>query len=185
MPFNKKKILIISLPLLLAGGVFILELFCPFTIVDYKINKVRYGDIPALTTAIERFALDTKRYPTTKEGLIVLVNKPDEFNLETWPYIKKVNTDPWGNDYIYKLEKQKNVNYFVYSKGPDGVDNQGGYDDIVNWEKEYKCNYYGTCPTLCDSVQSIYMLILLISWIILVLFVIYATINVIIKKIKA
>jgi len=47
--------------------------------------------------------------------------------------------------------------------GPDGVDNDGEHDDIVNWEKEYNCILYGSCPTLCERAKMVSYTVFLVS----------------------
>lgn len=42
------------------------------------------------------------------------------------PLTEEIPTDPWGNDYVYN--KQGNREYEVYSPGPDGV--EGTEDDV-------------------------------------------------------
>lgn len=70
------------------------------------------------------------RYPTTAEGLQVLVSPP-----KGKPFMDTLPKDPWGADYIYTLPGVKNPTKFdVRSKGPDGQ--EGTEDDIGNWPME-------------------------------------------------
>jgi len=83
--------------------------------------------------ALEAFEMDTGRFPTTSEGLKVLIVKP--YNVKNWngPYLKKgIENDPWGNDYVYVCPGLHGTDYDLYSWGSDGV--EGGKDDITNWE---------------------------------------------------
>jgi general secretion pathway protein G len=42
--------------------------------------------------------------------------------------------DPWGTSYIYEKPGTNNTNsYDLSSYGPDGADDSGGDDDIINW----------------------------------------------------
>ena len=92
-------------------------------------------DLGVLEAAVEAFETDNGRYPTTEEGLSVLVNKPAA--LTTWhgPYIKQeVLLDPWKNKYIYRQPGKRNKESFdLYSLGSDGV--EGGGDDVTNWDE--------------------------------------------------
>ncbi|MDH5660577.1 MAG: type II secretion system protein GspG, partial [Gammaproteobacteria bacterium] len=47
-------------------------------------------------------------------------------------YIKKLNKDPWGNEYLY-LFPGTHGELDLYSLGPDG---QPSDDDIGNWNIE-------------------------------------------------
>lgn len=93
------------------------------------------AQIDALSKAIDQFRLDNGRYPSTDEGLSVLVTRPA--NTPNWngPYLKKaVPLDPWGQAYLYKLPGTHNSDYDLYSYGPDKA--PGGTDqnaDIGNW----------------------------------------------------
>ena len=79
------------------------------------------------------------RYPTTEEGLIVLLEEPeDEEDLEKWrgPYIKPGMklTDSWGNELIYVSPGEYNEDtYDLSSPGANGI--EGDDDDIVNWQQ--------------------------------------------------
>ena len=93
--------------------------------------------ISSFETALETFEIDLGRYPTNTEGLNALVEKPS--GLDKWkePYLRrnKIPKEPWGNDYVYKQPGQYNeYSYDLYSMGADGQ--QGGEDDITNWENE-------------------------------------------------
>ncbi|MEZ4461867.1 MAG: type II secretion system protein GspG [bacterium] len=48
------------------------------------------------------------------------------------PIVKKVDKDPWGNDFIYK--KISNREFEIYSMGPDG--SEGTEDDVRKTEAE-------------------------------------------------
>ena len=84
------------------------------------------SDIQALSGQLELFKTDNFRYPTTEEGLEALVNKPN--NVKNYPkggYIKKLNQDPWGNDYLY-FSPVEGADYEILSLGSDGI--EGGED---------------------------------------------------------
>jgi len=89
------------------------------------------GDISGhLSIALDLFEQDVGRYPTTEEGLQVLVVNP---GLPGWkgPYLKGgLKADPWGTPYQYELvegEEGKSM-YKVSSAGPDRQ--LGTEDDI-------------------------------------------------------
>lgn len=77
---------------------------------------------------VDAFRVMRGRYPSTEEGLRVLVQegfiKPNQQDGS----IK----DPWGKDYVYLFPGQKNPEGFdVKSSGPD--QQPGTEDDIVNF----------------------------------------------------
>ncbi len=86
--------------------------------------------IATLGTALDAFALDTGRYPSSEEGLQALVSEPS--GLETWdgPYLKKdVPKDPWGKDYVYRGPSQ-GQSYEILCYGADGT--AGGEGDAAD-----------------------------------------------------
>ncbi len=101
---------------------------------DARISKAK-SDIRVLESSLELYKLDNFAYPSTEQGLDSLVNKPSG-DLKYWRkggYIRKLNKDPWGNDYQYQYPGS-NGEYDVYSLGSDAT--VGGSDeaaDIGNW----------------------------------------------------
>jgi len=73
-------------------------------------------DIASLMTAIELYALDNNnKYPNALQDLLGGKHR----------YVKELNKDPWGNDYILKPGNQVTV----LSAGPDGK--PGTADDVM------------------------------------------------------
>src|SRR5678816_2611256 len=65
------------------------------TTQDARVGKAK-ADIATLQTLLEAFALRRdNRYPTTDEGLKVLVTPPDGAPA----YLSELPLDPWGNAY--------------------------------------------------------------------------------------
>jgi general secretion pathway protein G len=91
--------------------------------------------IERLGTVLDTFRLDVGRYPTTQEGLQVLVQRP--MGVDRWdgPYINKgVPKDPWDRPYIYRSPGEAGRPYDLYSLGADGA--PGGTDnnrDVTSW----------------------------------------------------
>jgi len=88
--------------------------------------------IKELEGALQMFAFDIGRYPTTSEGLDALVHNPG--NLDAWqkPYLTKdVPKDPWGKPYVYRCPGQHG-DYDLLSFGPDGL--EGTDDDVTSWK---------------------------------------------------
>lgn len=100
-----------------------------------RIEKAKH-DIGALESALNIYKLDNYQYPSTDQGLESLVTKPSGSpqprNYKSGGYIKKLNKDPWGQEYLY-LFPGTHTDLDLYSLGPDG---QPSDDDIGNWNIE-------------------------------------------------
>jgi general secretion pathway protein G len=96
--------------------------------------KMARAQIDALDKALDQFRIDVGRYPTTDEGLQVLVVAPS--NEPNWggPYLKKgVPMDPWGRAYVYTQPGSHN-DFDLLSYGKDGRPGGSGEDaDVTNW----------------------------------------------------
>jgi general secretion pathway protein G len=124
------------------------------------INSVK-TQIGMFQSALERYAVDMNKFPSTEEGLAALVSRPSEDGVDssssdtestdtasldgggsessgsTWdgPYLKTetLPTDPWGKPFSYEFPPTHNkINLpDIWSFGPDGQENTE--DDIVSW----------------------------------------------------
>src|SRR5919108_528525 len=67
-------------------------------------TKTALLQIEELSTALEMYKLEVDAYPSTEQGLAVLVQRPA--GIEKWngPYLRKplVPKDPWGREYRYR-----------------------------------------------------------------------------------
>ncbi|MGD8785673.1 MAG: type II secretion system major pseudopilin GspG, partial [Thioalkalispiraceae bacterium] len=82
--------------------------------------------------ALNRYKLDNYDYPSTEQGLKALVEKPTGSpEPKRWkgPYVKKINQDPWQNEYEY-LNPGTHGKIDVFSVGKDVGSPD---DDIGNW----------------------------------------------------
>ena len=102
---------------------------------DARLSKAK-SDIRVLESSLELYKLDNFVYPSTAQGLNALVNKPSGEGTKNWRdggYIKKLNKDPWGNDYQYAFPGS-NGEFDVFSLGADAaVGGEGEAADIGNW----------------------------------------------------
>jgi general secretion pathway protein G len=123
------------------------------------INSVK-TQIGMFQSALERYAVDMNKFPSTEEGLAALISRPSEDGSESssadsegvddtstdsssessgspWdgPYLKteKLPSDPWGKSFLYEYPPTHNkINLpDIWSFGPDGQENTE--DDIVSW----------------------------------------------------
>ena len=95
------------------------------------------ANIAELESSLERFHIHMDRYPTTEEGLKVLVQPPPGEE-QKWrgPYVKLVRNDPWGQPYQYRNPGVHHPTSFdLWSRGSDQADGgEGERADIGNWE---------------------------------------------------
>jgi general secretion pathway protein G len=87
-------------------------------------------------TPLLKYRIDMGSYPSTAEGLNVLLNPPSERqHLWKGPYVDNIPMDPWKTPYDYLCPGTKNPSsYDIRSAGPDRQINTA--DDIGNWETE-------------------------------------------------
>jgi general secretion pathway protein G len=95
--------------------------------------QVARAQLDAIEKALDQYRLDTRRLPSTEQGLAVLVDRPA--NEPNWhgPYLKKMApNDPWGRPYMYRIPGQKSE-YDLFTYGRDGKPGGSGEDaDIGN-----------------------------------------------------
>ena len=90
--------------------------------------QVAKAQIDAIEKALEQYRLDTRRFPTTEQGLTVLVSRPA--NEPNWngPYLKKTPpSDPWGRPFVYRAPGEKG-DFELFSYGRDGKPGGNGED---------------------------------------------------------
>jgi general secretion pathway protein G len=100
-------------------------------------SKAAKIQIESFGSALDLFFLDSGRYPTSSEGLTLLVQRPA--NMAGWngPYLKGgvVPNDPWGNPYVYRAPGQHGA-YDIISHGSDGQEGgTGNAGDITSWAR--------------------------------------------------
>ncbi|MBF0190898.1 MAG: type II secretion system major pseudopilin GspG [Magnetococcales bacterium] len=94
-------------------------------------------DIQSIGQALDLYRLDNNQYPTTEQGLMALVVKPEvEPVPRRWRqegYLAKLPMDPWDNPYVY-LAPGLHGQYDLLSLGPDGMPGgEGKGADITSW----------------------------------------------------
>lgn len=99
-----------------------------------KKAKVRQAQIQISEygKALDMYFTDCNQYPTTEEGLNALVTAPS--SCTNWgpdPYVRKVNKDPWGGDFMYE---STGPNYVLKSLGSDH--REGGTGDAADVSSE-------------------------------------------------
>lgn len=80
------------------------------------------GELTAISVALDSYAFDCGRYPTTQQGLRALWEPPYLHPVpEGWrgPYLNgPADLDPWGRPYVYRRREGKGHPYELYSLGP-------------------------------------------------------------------
>src|SRR5947209_4294267 len=133
------------------SGFTLLEIMLVVTIIALLLAAAVYGlrgnlgfaqdtrvkaDLQAITTQINVYQGINAFYPSTSQGLMALVVRPEgEPQPRQWrQMLPKVPLDPWGNPYLYVTPGKHNPDTFdLYSAGPDRKPDTA--DDIGNWEQ--------------------------------------------------
>ena len=98
-------------------------------LISSKQNAAK-AEIANIVKAIETFYADQSRYPTTDEGIEILVQGTD-----TWPdgFLNKLPRDPWKNPYEY-VSPGSTEPYEVICLGADG--REGGEGENSDFTSE-------------------------------------------------
>ncbi len=104
---------------------------------DARVVKAKQ-DLRLYESALDLYKMDNYRYPTTDQGLQALVQKPNDPNIKNWRadgYVKQLQKDPWGAEYVYVSPGTNGAPYDLYSLGSDGQPGGQGLDaDIYSRE---------------------------------------------------
>ena len=91
------------------------------------------NDIGNYSAALGLYKLDNFNYPSTDQGLEALVvqptGDPEPANWKSGGYVQKLNSDPWGRDYLYVNEDGR---FEIISLGSDGVEGGEGFDADIS-----------------------------------------------------
>lgn len=93
-----------------------------------KVTAARV-QIRALASAVETMRLDIGRYPTSEEGLELLVSAPRGRDNSLWrgPYLDgALPADPWGGEYLYAAPADELARPDIFSLGADGEEGGEG-----------------------------------------------------------
>lgn len=97
--------------------------------------------IQSFGLALSLYSLDNGFYPTTDQGLMALIQKPESepspmnYNEGGYMKSKSVPKDPWGREYIYVSPGEHGNDYEIMSYGADGLEGgEGKNADIKSWE---------------------------------------------------
>lgn len=95
-------------------------------------RRTAQAQIDALSKALDQYRLDLGSYPSTEQGLAVLVLRPASEAKWAGPYlVKTAPPDPWGHPYVYRSPGDQ-ADYDLLSLGKDGQPGGSGDDaDVV------------------------------------------------------
>lgn len=95
-------------------------------------------DVLAIQNALDLYKLDNGYYPSTDQGLMALVEKPNANPIpNNWKqYLKSLPKDPWDRDYLY-LNPGQHSDVDVFTNGPEGqAGGTGTNAPIGNWDEK-------------------------------------------------
>ncbi len=132
--FSLIEILIVVVIVGLLAGLVGPELFSRLGKVKATAAKAQ---IEQLSAALDSYRLDMGSYPITSQGLVVLVEPPQQ-NQDSWtgPYLRKgkIPLDPWGEAYRYRSPGEHG-DFDLFSYGADKQPGGEGEDaDVANWD---------------------------------------------------
>jgi len=93
------------------------------------------AEIRQIESALYLFKADTGRFPSSAEGLNILLKDPGITGYNQDGYLDNVPLDPWGNPYIYLYPSlHGNRDYDLKSYGLDGEKGGAGNNaDVESW----------------------------------------------------
>jgi general secretion pathway protein G len=96
-------------------------------------NSIAKQSIERISSVLDLYKLDVGSYPSSDQGLAVLVQKPSGADNWNGPYLKgdSVPVDPWNHPYIYRIPSERVGHEFdLCSLGANG--NAGSGTTICN-----------------------------------------------------
>lgn len=102
--------------------------------------KTAKANITRIANALEQYSLDMYDYPSERQGLMALIEEPDDIPAGAFyrngGYINRLPIDPWGREFAYERPgRRSQSSYDLFSYGADGE--EGGEElnaDIGNWD---------------------------------------------------
>ncbi len=103
-----------------------------FGVLDDAERTATKIQIRNLQVALDTYRMNHSRYPTTEEGLEILINPPGRDR----GYIDVIPKDSWNNEFQYKSPGEHG-DVDLWSMGRNGQEGGEGLDaDIGNWYTE-------------------------------------------------
>lgn len=93
------------------------------------------ADIKSISSSVNFFRMDFRRYPTEDEGLEVLLGETDVDGKPGSKILQSMPDDPWGRPYYYVYPSTHGREFDIYTLGADGEEGgEGANADIGSWE---------------------------------------------------
>lgn len=131
--FTLLELLVALIIILMLTGVVV-----PQIMIHREESKIKaaQAQIEEIMTALDMYKRDLGSYPTTEQGLTMLIAANDSVKYWNGPYLRKpeIPLDPWQNKYMY-VYPGKHGSFDLYSLGADGK--EGGENenrDILGWK---------------------------------------------------
>ncbi|UCG57262.1 MAG: type II secretion system major pseudopilin GspG [Phycisphaerales bacterium] len=89
------------------------------------------ANLRLLHMAVNQFKMDTGRFPAEEEGLMVLIEAPEEIaGYQPGGYLESTELpfDGWGNEFIFELYPESGKPFVIKSLGADGEEGGEDYD---------------------------------------------------------
>jgi general secretion pathway protein G len=105
-----------------------------FSVLGTAKTKLTHQQIENIGSALDMYKLDVGAYPTSDQGLLALVSKPND--VENWngPYTKSdgVPKDPWNHPWTYhNPSSRQGHDYDLCSGGASGQSAEPGSPDAI------------------------------------------------------
>jgi general secretion pathway protein G len=101
---------------------------------EARVTKAK-NDLRLYESALDLYRMDNFRYPSSEQGLDALVHRPNDPNLKNYRpegYVKQLQKDPWGHDYVYVSPGSNGTPYDLLSLGADGQPGGNGLDADIS-----------------------------------------------------
>ncbi|MCE5229447.1 type II secretion system major pseudopilin GspG [bacterium] len=101
-----------------------------------RTNKIRITRIQmdSLKGTLQQYETQMSTFPTTAQGLKILLEKPTGADADDWPgkLVDKMPKDGFGTEFKYICPSEHGLDYDLISAGPDKK--FGTSDDIANYD---------------------------------------------------
>lgn len=137
--FTLMEVLLVAGILALLAAFAIPRLFGLAEKARIDLAKAAVGRNGPIAKSLDAYKWDMGRFPDTDEGIDALLQSKQEVDEERYdgPYLDNdVIRDPWGNPFEYRSPGEIHEDgYDLWSRGPDGLDDEGkeDSDDLKNW----------------------------------------------------
>lgn len=108
-------------------GLVVFYVVCHSPVCHARVTATR-SNLKTVHSALLKFQHDNNRFPSQEEGLLALLEKPNDVNhWQEGGYLEdpRIVTDGWGNNLVYIFLSGNDPAFVLLSFGGDGV--SGGY----------------------------------------------------------